>query len=61
MELGGGNGATALIYNMHASVTGALAGTPDDVARALGVPETYFAARDRILAARRPGRCTRSR
>ena len=51
MELGAGSGATALIYNMHASVTGALAGTPDEVARVLGVPESYFAARDRILAA----------
>lgn len=44
-----GNGATALVFNMHASVTGALAQTPDEVARALGVPETYFPARDRLL------------
>jgi alkylation response protein AidB-like acyl-CoA dehydrogenase len=49
MALAAGNGATALVYNMHASVTGALAQTPDDVARALGVPETYFAARDEVL------------
>lgn len=49
MALAAGNGATALIYNMHASVTGALAQTPDDVARALGVPESYFAMRDRAL------------
>src|SRR5664279_542084 len=38
MALGTGNGATALVFNMHASVTGALAGTPEDLARALGVP-----------------------
>ncbi|MDP9239936.1 MAG: acyl-CoA dehydrogenase family protein, partial [Actinomycetota bacterium] len=51
MRLAAGNGATALIFNMHASVTGALAQTPDDLARALGVPETYFAMRDRVLTA----------
>jgi alkylation response protein AidB-like acyl-CoA dehydrogenase len=50
MALGAGNGATALIFNMHASVTGALAGTPDEVARALGVPESYFAMRDAVLS-----------
>jgi alkylation response protein AidB-like acyl-CoA dehydrogenase len=49
MALAAGNGATALIYNMHASVTGALAQTPDELARALGVPESYFAMRDRAL------------
>jgi alkylation response protein AidB-like acyl-CoA dehydrogenase len=49
MALAAGNGATALVYNMHASVTGALAQTPDGVARALGVPESYFAMRDRAL------------
>jgi alkylation response protein AidB-like acyl-CoA dehydrogenase len=49
MELGAGAGATALVFNMHASVTGALAQTPDDVARAVGVPESYFAMRDRAL------------
>jgi alkylation response protein AidB-like acyl-CoA dehydrogenase len=49
MALAAGNGATALIYNMHASVTGALAQTPDEVARALGVPESYFAMRDAAL------------
>lgn len=45
-----GAGATALIFNMHASVTGALAHTPDDVARAMGAPPSYFVARDRVLA-----------
>jgi alkylation response protein AidB-like acyl-CoA dehydrogenase len=49
MALGAGAGATALVFNMHASVTGALAMTPDDVARALGVPESYFAMRDAAL------------
>jgi alkylation response protein AidB-like acyl-CoA dehydrogenase len=49
-ELAAGAGATALIFNMHASVTGALAHTPDELARSLGAPESYFAARDRILA-----------
>jgi alkylation response protein AidB-like acyl-CoA dehydrogenase len=50
-ELARGNGATALVFNMHAAVTGALAGVPDELARALGVPEEFFAARDRILTA----------
>jgi alkylation response protein AidB-like acyl-CoA dehydrogenase len=50
-ELASGSGATALIFNMHASVTGALAHTPDEVVRQLGAPETFFAARDRVLAA----------
>ena len=50
-ELAGGAGATALIFNMHASVTGALAHTPDEVVRQLGAPEGFFAARDRVLAA----------
>lgn len=48
-ELGAGAGATALIFNMHASVTGALALTPDDLARALGAPDSFFAARDKVL------------
>lgn len=50
MELASGAGATALVFNMHASVTGAMAQTPDDVARALGVPEQYFQMRDRLLS-----------
>ncbi len=49
-ELARGNGATALVFNMHASVTGALAGIPDEMARVLGVPEEFFASRDEILA-----------
>ncbi|GAC1331970.1 MAG: acyl-CoA dehydrogenase family protein [Mycobacteriales bacterium] len=50
MALAAGNGATALVFNMHASVTGALAGVPDELARALGVPESFFGMRDRVLA-----------
>ncbi|HEV8298432.1 MAG TPA: acyl-CoA dehydrogenase family protein [Acidimicrobiales bacterium] len=48
-ELAGGNSATALAFNMHASVTGALASTPDDLARALGATDGYYAARDDVL------------
>jgi alkylation response protein AidB-like acyl-CoA dehydrogenase len=50
-ELARGNGATALVFNMHASVTGALAGIPDALIDALGVPDSFLAARDRVLAA----------
>jgi alkylation response protein AidB-like acyl-CoA dehydrogenase len=55
-ELARGNGATALVFNMHASITGALAGVPDEMARALGVPESFFDARDAVLAAAAQGR-----
>ncbi|EIV95439.1 acyl-CoA dehydrogenase family protein [Frankia sp. QA3] len=48
--LAAGSGATALVLNMHTSVVGALAGTPDGLARAMGAPESFFAARDRMLA-----------
>jgi alkylation response protein AidB-like acyl-CoA dehydrogenase len=51
MELAAGNGATALVFNMHSSITGALASMPDDVATALGVPDSYFEMRDRVLTA----------
>lgn len=50
-ELARGNGATALVFNMHASVTGALAGVPDAMVQALGVPDSFYAARDRVLSA----------
>ncbi|MDG4828091.1 acyl-CoA/acyl-ACP dehydrogenase [Solwaraspora sp. WMMD1047] len=49
-ELARGNGATALVFNMHASVTGALGAVTEEVAEALGVPEEALAARDRLLA-----------
>jgi alkylation response protein AidB-like acyl-CoA dehydrogenase len=55
MALAHGAGATALIYNMHASVTGALALTPDEVLHALGVPDSYLDVRDRALARARDG------
>jgi alkylation response protein AidB-like acyl-CoA dehydrogenase len=51
MTLAAGSGASALVFNMHASVTGALAHAPDALARALGAPEGYFGARDRVLSA----------
>jgi alkylation response protein AidB-like acyl-CoA dehydrogenase len=49
-ELARGNGATALVFNMHASVTGALGAVTEETAEALGVPEEALAARDRLLA-----------
>lgn len=51
MALATGNASTALVFNMHASVTGTLGLIPDDVARGLGVPESFFAMRDEVLAA----------
>ncbi len=50
-----GAGATALVFNMHASVTGALASVPEDLARQLGAGEAFFAQRDRLLAAAAQG------
>jgi alkylation response protein AidB-like acyl-CoA dehydrogenase len=55
MALAAGSGATALVDNMHASVTGALASTPDELARAMGVPETFVSMRDRVLLAAAEG------
>jgi alkylation response protein AidB-like acyl-CoA dehydrogenase len=49
-ELARGNGATALVFNMHASVTGALSAVNEDVAESLGVSDEALAARDRMLA-----------
>jgi alkylation response protein AidB-like acyl-CoA dehydrogenase len=49
-ELARGNGASALVFNMHASVTGALGAVTEEVAEALGVPDEALAARDRLLA-----------
>jgi len=46
-----GSGATALVFNMHAAVTGGLAGVPDELARALGAGDNFFAVRDRVLRA----------
>ncbi|MGH2681695.1 MAG: acyl-CoA dehydrogenase family protein [Actinomycetota bacterium] len=50
-----GSGSTALIFNMHASVTGGLASIPDEIARSLGAADSFFAARDRVLRAAADG------
>ncbi|MCO8274443.1 acyl-CoA/acyl-ACP dehydrogenase [Actinoplanes sp. TRM 88003] len=55
-ELARGNGATALIFNMHASVTGALAGVTDELADALGLPPEALRARDDALRAAAEGK-----
>jgi len=44
-----GSAATALIFNMHASVTGGLAQIPDDLAEAMGASPSFPTIRDRIL------------
>ncbi len=49
VALARGSGSSALVFNMHASVTGALAGVPDELARELGAPEWFFDARDDVL------------
>ncbi|HYN95656.1 MAG TPA: acyl-CoA dehydrogenase family protein, partial [Pilimelia sp.] len=49
-ELARGNGATALVFNMHASVTGALGAVTEELAEALGIPAAALEARDRFLA-----------
>ncbi|MFV2087675.1 acyl-CoA dehydrogenase family protein [Micromonospora sp. LOL_021] len=49
-ELARGNGATALVFNMHASVTGALGAVDDNLAEAMGLPDEALAARDQLLA-----------
>jgi alkylation response protein AidB-like acyl-CoA dehydrogenase len=54
-EIAIGSGATALVFNMHASVTGALSTTPDEVAKAFGATDSFFAARDRVLRAAATG------
>jgi alkylation response protein AidB-like acyl-CoA dehydrogenase len=51
MVLARGSPATALLYNMHAAVTGGLAGIPEALALALGAPPTFFEVRDRVLRA----------
>ncbi|QSB17050.1 acyl-CoA/acyl-ACP dehydrogenase [Natronosporangium hydrolyticum] len=54
-ELAQGNGATALVFNMHASVTGAMAAVDDGLAEALGIPPAALAARDTLLRAAADG------
>jgi alkylation response protein AidB-like acyl-CoA dehydrogenase len=53
--LAGGNASTALIFNMHAAVTGGLASIPEDLARGMGAADSFFDARDRILRAAADG------
>ncbi len=48
-ELARGSGATALVFNMHSAVTGALSTVSDEMLAAVGVPDTFYAARDRML------------
>ena len=55
-ELARGNGATALVFNMHASVTGALAGVTDELADALGLPPEALQASDDNLRAAAEGK-----
>jgi alkylation response protein AidB-like acyl-CoA dehydrogenase len=57
MTLASANGATALVFNMHASVTGALALVPDDLLRALGVPDSFYDVRDEVLRDAVAGAC----
>jgi alkylation response protein AidB-like acyl-CoA dehydrogenase len=47
--LAGGNASTALIFNMHASVTGGLAQISDEMAAALGAAPSFPHIRDEIL------------
>jgi alkylation response protein AidB-like acyl-CoA dehydrogenase len=50
-ELARGNGATALVFNMHASVTGAMSAVDPALASALGVTREALEARDALLKA----------
>lgn len=54
-ELARGSGATALVFNMHASVTGAMSAVDAALAGALGVPDEALAARDELLRAAADG------
>jgi alkylation response protein AidB-like acyl-CoA dehydrogenase len=53
-----GSGATALIFNMHASVTGALASLPDELARSSARPRRSSSPATRCSAGPLAGRCT---
>jgi alkylation response protein AidB-like acyl-CoA dehydrogenase len=54
-ELARGHGTTALVFNMHASVTGALSAVDESLSAALGVPDEALKARDEVLAAAAQG------
>jgi alkylation response protein AidB-like acyl-CoA dehydrogenase len=47
--LAAGSASTALIFNMHASVTGGLAHIPDEMAAALGAAPSFASFRDQVL------------
>ncbi len=49
MALASASGSTALIFNMHACVTGALATLPRQLLENLGVDDSFFEVRDDIL------------
>ncbi|MBE9375969.1 acyl-CoA/acyl-ACP dehydrogenase [Saccharopolyspora sp. HNM0983] len=49
-EMAAGSGSTALIFNMHASITGALAAAGHDLLADLGAADGFGAERDRLLA-----------
>jgi alkylation response protein AidB-like acyl-CoA dehydrogenase len=55
MALARASGSTALLFNMHASVTGGLAAIPDEMAAVLGVGDSFFETRDRVLRAAAEG------
>jgi alkylation response protein AidB-like acyl-CoA dehydrogenase len=55
MVLARGSPSTALLYNMHAAVTGGLAGVSEGLALALGAPPSFFEVRDRVLQAAAEG------
>ncbi|HVL33027.1 MAG TPA: acyl-CoA dehydrogenase family protein [Actinomycetota bacterium] len=50
MALAAGSGATALLFNMHVSVTGALASISDGEIHAFGARDSFVSRRDEILA-----------
>lgn len=50
-----GSGATALLFNMHASVTGSLAGVGEELARQLGATDAFFTHREKVLRAATEG------
>jgi alkylation response protein AidB-like acyl-CoA dehydrogenase len=47
--LAAGSASTALIFNMHASVTGGLAHIPDEMAATLGAAPSFASFRDQVL------------
>lgn len=55
MALARGSGSTALVFNMHAAVTGQIAGVSEDLARQFGAGDDFFDARDAVLRAAAAG------